>query len=216
MFIVNCSNSEYRQLSNGNIISPNNDEYVYFAKEGKYYIVGEQTFISHIRGQPKKLQHMGVSVNAGVYSCNNDPCLKILYRIRYDSEWYELYIKKELSKNNYTFEGCDAFGFIDDESKPDIKYFESNVTIKDEVEVKSFINDIKNNESSNLIKDQIYVLFSDYKYIGSLYGIYNDIPYLIFPGSICKDNLEKYYLAADNKVYEFNSKWLEKFMIIEE
>ena len=36
IIILSCSIDEYKQLGNGNIISPNKTEYTFLADEGKY------------------------------------------------------------------------------------------------------------------------------------------------------------------------------------
>jgi hypothetical protein len=223
---LSCSNNEYKQLRNGNIVSSDNIEYVFLAHERKYIILGERSFVSHIKWQSRKFQHLNGNINAGVYSCNHDPNLAILFRIKYNSEWSDIYIKKELSENNYSIEDCNSFknfdikrtisGYHRDENS----YFETDFGIKNDIDVKNFIEELIKNEIFNL-EDYNYsrTLFdertNDNRFIGYVYGLFQDIPYLALPGEIWINNDRLYYLVMDNRLFNISIDWLKKLGYIE-
>jgi hypothetical protein len=226
LFIIvigSCSTNEYRQLSNGNIISPNKTEYIFFANEGKYAVFGERTFISHIMFQPRKLKHMDGNTNTGIYSINNDPDLTILHRIKYNSEFYELYIRKELSQNDYIFENCNSFKFCETKNQFTGYYFltneylislESISGIDNDDEIKIFVEDIKNNEI-NTDEHILSILKNPFDtgnegFVGYIYGFFNEIPNLAFPGTVWIDDDGVYYLNMDKRMYKISIKWLKK------
>jgi hypothetical protein len=218
---LGCSANKYKQLRNGNIISPDNIEYVFLANEGKYIIFGERTFISHIKWQPKKLRHLNGKTDTGVYSCNHDPDLAILYRIKYNSEWSEIYIKKELAGNNYSFENCNAFKFLDTKSmftgyyQANIEYLEDVIGINNDIDIKNFIEEIKKNEIFTderyyFLKNPFDLTAGDNGFIGYIYGFFQNVPNLAFPGTIWINNDGLYYLVMDNRLFNINIDWLKK------
>jgi len=206
----------YRQLINGNIISPNGIKYTFLAYEGKYVIFGERTFISYIRWQPKRLRHMG-EIKTGVYSINNELELTVIYRIKFNSEFYELFIKNELANNNYSFENSNKIKFIDASSSfTDIKILELDSVISNENEIKLFMEHIKNNEIYtdnewlNFRRNPFNVMDGRKGLIAYIFGFFNDIPNIAFPGSIWLSDDGLYYLVMDRKLYNINVEWLEK------
>jgi hypothetical protein len=209
-------------LRNGNIISPDNIEYVFFAHERKYLIFGERSFISHIKWQPRKLQHLNGNIDAGVYSCNHDPNLAILHRVIYNSEWSEIYIKKELSGNNYSIENCNSFEkfginrTISGYHRVDIDCLETDIGIKNDTDVKKFIEDLKKNEIFNH-EDYKFsrTLFDNNGFIGYIYGLFQDIPYLALPGKIWIKDDGLYYLEMDDRLFTISIDWLKKIGYIE-
>jgi len=219
---LSCSNDEYRQLINGNIISPDKVEYVFLANEGKYIILGERNFISHIKWQPRKLQHLSGNTNAGVYSINNDSDLTLLYRIRYNSEWYELYIKKELSKYNYELENCNSFKFIDTGStfagyyRANIEYMNEDIGINNNIEIKEFIKYLNNNEIfdyeiRSIQRNPFNIMDQDNGFIGYIYGFFNEIENIAIGGTVWQNKDDKlFYLVMNRRLFLLNVEWLEK------
>jgi hypothetical protein len=189
--------------------------------EGKYIIFGRPAFISHIKWQPRKLQHLDGNTDAGVYSLDYDPNLTILYRIKYNSEWSQLYVKKELSENNYSFENCNKFKFFDAGNLfvgyywPDSDFLETDFGINNDSDINNFIGELKNNE---IFTDNIYYLLKnpfgepwDFNgFIGYIYGFFQDIPNLAFPGTVWKNNDGLYYLVMDNRLFAISIDWLNK------
>jgi hypothetical protein len=219
--ILLSSCNEYKQLRNGNIISPDKTEYTFFASEGKYFVFGERSFISHIRWQPKKLRHMGGNTDTGVYSFNNDPNLTLLQRVRFDSEWYEIYIKKELSENDYSFENCNLFKFVDTKNpriiahRLRLEYFQDIIGMYNDNDIKHFIEHIKNNEIFtdiiyNIRRNPFDEIDGDNGFIGYLFGFFEDIPYLVIPGTIWQKEDGTYWLIMDRRIFNISIDWLKK------
>jgi hypothetical protein len=219
-----CSHgeNEYRQNINGNIISPDGVEYVFLASETEYVTFGEYSFISYIKGQPRKLGHGDGNTDAGVYSVYNDPNLTILYRVNYNSEWSDYYIKKDLLKNNLSFENCCSFKFIKTENGwfdrywPDIYYLTSDVGIYEENIVNNFINDM---ESKKILDENYFSIFKsppgtlfndDFLFLGYIYGFFKNIPNLALPGEVYKGSDNLYYLTIKSNVYIIDINWLIK------
>jgi len=223
-FIIFSSCSGYRQSINGDIISPDKAGYAFLANEGKYVVFGERTFISHIRWELSK-SIMDSSINTGVYSINNDPDLTILYRVKSRSEWYELYIRKELSENDYSFENCNSFKFFDTGSsfagyhRASIEHIDMDIGIKDD-EIKHFLEDIKQNEVF------IFVIFSFSRnpfdqtarndgFVGYVYGFFDDLPNIAFPGTVWQNDDGLYYLVMNRRVFNINMEWLRRLGYVE-
>jgi hypothetical protein len=221
IIILSCSIDEYKQLKNGNIVSPNKTEYTFLADEGKYIVFGEKSFISHIRWQPRKLRHLDGNTDAGVYSCNNDPNLTILYRIKYNSEWSEIFIKKELSGKNYSLENCNSFKFFDTKNPfygyyfPSVDYLDVNIGISNNDDINEFLEEINNNEI--FMDKTIVILYNPFDimagnngFIGFVYGFFHDIPNLAFPGTVWINDDRQFYLVMDERVFNISINCLKK------
>ena len=217
-----CLNNEYRQLLNGNILSPDKTEYIYFAYEGKYIIFGEPNFISYIKWQPRKLQHGDGKTNAGVYSINDNADLNILYRIKYNSEWSELYIKKELSINNYELENCNYFIFIDTIT-PFIGYYDADIKsinkgfgINENIEIIKFMEYLNNNEIFDyeiwgLLRNPFHAIDRSDGFAGYIYGFFDEIKNIAIGGTVwLNKNDELFYLVMNRRLFLLNIEWLEK------
>jgi hypothetical protein len=209
-------------MRNGNIISPDKTEYTFLAGEEEYILFGERSFISHIRWQPRKLRHMNGDKDAGIYSINHDPDLVILYYLRYNSEFAYIYIKEELSKKGYSFEDCISFRFFDTKSaffgyyRANIEDLKTVIGIENDVDIKSFLENLKNGE---IFVDEYYINFLrnpfDAKagndgFIGYIYGFFQNIPYIAFPGTVWTKEDGLYYLVIDRRIFTISIDWLRK------
>ena len=221
IFLIGCSNQEYRQKRNGNILSPNNTEYVFLADEGQYIIFGERDFISHIMWQPRKLRHLDGNTNAGLYSVYNDPNYIILYRIKWNSEWSEIYIKKEFSELGYSYENCNFFGFFDTGDpfagyyRVSIEYLNPQIGISKNEDIYNFLEYLKNNEIkefeyTGLLRNPFTRNFEINGFVGYIYGFFDKIPNLAFPGIIWENDDGQYFLVIDRKMFSINIDWLRK------
>jgi hypothetical protein len=211
----------YWQSINGNIISPNGTKYTFLSNEGKYIVFGEKAFISHIRWQPRKLRHGDGNTNTGVYSINNDPDLIILYRIKFNSEWAELYIKNELSVNNYEINNFNSIKFADTGNtfvgyyRANTKYLNKNIGLYNINEIKEFIEYLNNNEIfdyeiRSIQRNPFNIMDQNKGFIGYIYGFFNDIPNIAIGGTIWLSDDELYYLIMDRRMFLMNSEWLKK------
>jgi hypothetical protein len=104
-------NGLFKELNNGNIISPDGTEYMFFANEGRIDTFGERVFLGKIQFENPKLKHLGGSWETGMYSCD-DSNLDILYRIEPNSEWGSYYRKINLPSIDLKPENCIRFEFI--------------------------------------------------------------------------------------------------------
>jgi hypothetical protein len=210
----------YRQWINGNIISPDGTIYTFLANEGKYAVFGEKTFISHIRWQPRKLRHLGGNINTGVYSINHDPNLTVLYRIKFYSEWSELYIKRELSSNKYEMENISSIKFVGSGStfpgyyRANPKYLVDTGLNNNETII--FFEYLNNNEIfdyeiRNNHRNPFNIMDRNNGFIGFLYGFFDDIPNIAIDGTIWLNNADGlYYLVMDRRMFLLNNEWLRK------
>ncbi|MDR1838997.1 MAG: hypothetical protein LBQ93_05355 [Treponema sp.] len=221
IILCSCQNNEYKQLINGHIVSPEKQEYIFLAHEGKYFIFGESSFISYIKWQPRKLHHLGGNTDTGVYSFNNDPNLTILRRVKFNSEWSEIYIKKELTEIDYSFKNCILFKFADTKSpliigsRSRLEYLEGTIGIYKADDIKYFLEYIKNNEINtneiyNYRRNPFDIMAGNDGFVGYIFGFFQYIPYLAFPGTVWQKDDETYCLIMDRKMYEINIDWLKK------
>ena len=199
---MNCSVNDYRELKNGNIVSPDNMEYTPLPI--KYMYSGKSSFLSHLR-------FWNTNQKADVYSLNLDPELTILWCSQAKSEYAGLYIKKEFWENNYSnysLENCHTFKFISKKTKH-AHYWEienhMEGTIDNDVEI--FINDIKKYEKT---QDYLGYFWSFDNYIGSIYGYFSNMPALVLCGSVYINDVGWYYLEIDDRIFKLSIDWLKK------
>jgi hypothetical protein len=217
-----CSVNDYKQLKNGNIMSPDKIEYIFLAGEEIYVLFGERSFVSHIMWQPRKLRHLGGNIDAGVYSINHDPNQTILRFLKYNSEFGYIYLKKELSGNNYSFTDCNSFKFFDTGStfagyyRANIEHLEVNIGIDKAEDVNNFVENIKSNEIYtnkkfiNFLINPFDVKAVNDGFIGYIYGFYQEIPNLAFPGTVWTKENGLYYLVMDRRIFNISIEWLRK------
>jgi hypothetical protein len=160
-------------------------------------------------------------INIGLYSLNNDPNLLICTYIRTD-EHYDVYIKKELSINNYSFEDCHSFKFIETKNHFHGYWGVNNEFLKGIIgldkanDVNNFIEDIKSNEINwddkfkYLLRDPYDITSGNKGFIGNIYGFFLDIPNLALPGTVWKEYDGLYYLVMGWKIYNISIEWLRK------
>jgi hypothetical protein len=201
-------------MPNSNIVSPNGIEYTRLAGEGKYFLSEKPSFIYHIKWQPRKLRHLNASTDAGVYSIGNDPDLAILYRVWFNSEFSEWYIRKDLSANNHSFEDIDTLKFIHAD-RSNSEYFNIMEETGNIIDAENFIRDIMKNE---IITDENYQYYrnpfdltaGNNGRIGYIFGFFHDIPNLAFPGAVWKDNDGQYYLIMDRRKFSISIELLKE------
>ena len=215
------ANKYFVELDSENIRAPNGIEYTFLANEGFIETFGECNFVGKFRWENAKLQHMGSSINTGMYSCDDD--LNILYRIRPDSEWRTYYRRKSLPKIELISEKCNRFEFI---HYKNIQYFRNNISpekrhmfcnegIKNIEEINLFLNDIKNGKSPQeaglyrMITKENGMLENCYL-IGNIYGYFENESNLAISYGVQSFNDLAYSIETDFGSYVLSVEWLEK------
>jgi hypothetical protein len=210
----------YAKLDSGNILAPDGTEYAFLAREGIIETFGDHRFIGKIKWEKSTLNHMGGSWETGMYSCENDLELNILYRIEPYSEWASYYRKISLPEIDLSLENCIRLEFIHNKEiksfennlSPDINHMSCNEGISDFEDIRKFLFDIRKQKTVGeaglyeLIKKPNGYLENCYL-LGYVYGYFKDEPNLAVSLTIWSFNDLTYSIDLDRMQYVFPEEW---------
>ncbi|MDR1232037.1 MAG: hypothetical protein LBK61_11650 [Spirochaetaceae bacterium] len=210
----------YTKLDNGNILASGGTGYAFFAREGIIETFGDHRFVGKIKREKSTLNHMGGSRMTGMYSCEKDPELNMLYRIEPYSEWASYYRKTFLPEIDLSLENCIRLEFIhykemkffENNHSPDIKHMFCDEGIRDFGDIRKFLFDIKKQKTVTeaglyeLIKKPDGYLENCYL-LGYIYGYFKDEPNLAVSLTIWSFNDIAYSIELDRRQYVFPEEW---------
>ena len=220
---ISCNgNKLFKILSNGNVVSPDGTEYVFFAGEGKVNTFGERNFLGKIQFENPKLYHLGGSRETGMFSCD-ESIFDILYRIRPDSEWGSFYRKANLPIIDLKIENCKRLEFI---HYKNIKFYENNISpeklhltcnegIINNDEIELFLTSLKKEKSPDeadlyeKIRKENGLLENCYL-LGYIYGYFDNDINLAIPYQIWSFNDLAYSIDTDFGKFVLPLEWLIK------
>ena len=106
--IVSCDADVdgFTETKDGTLVDAFGEEYVLFAHEGRLNYLGDLEFQGSVKGEQETLWHLGMAFQTGLFAVKNDDTKNILIRYKPNSEWYQIYRKKELKPFDISVDSC--------------------------------------------------------------------------------------------------------------
>lgn len=207
----------FTENDNYNLISPDGIEYYQLANEEfcDLSYIGELEFFASVEGEVPFSEHLDSYYRTGLFSIKTDETKDILIRYSPANEWYSIYRKVSLPKNEFKLENCTRLEMIFDIAygTDHSKHALCNYGITDKSEIKKFISDVHSQkftyteDSNNSTKsNNDWIAYEGCK----IFGTFENEPYLVISMTVCNYDNQTYSIMMDNEEYLLPDKWYEK------
>ena len=102
----------FTETENGNIISQAGVEYTFLASEGDLRHLGDLVFLGSIVGEDASFEHMGLTIQTGMYAIDGVKDRNILIRKIPNNEWYAIYIKASMPVFDCSLDNCIRLEYV--------------------------------------------------------------------------------------------------------
>ena len=203
------NNGQFTQLDNRNIIAPDGTEYVFLTLDPYVKFFGSIFFLGTIVDEEQTQSSSGRKV--GMYSIEGDTELTILMRIESTSDYWVLYRKASLPELNLSLDNCIRFELIEpnetrvtESYSPDIRHMSCNIGMVNPDDIKAFLADVRDQQTSREAGLYDHVLKPDGFYEnlstpGIVYGYFKDAVNLAIPLQVMSFNDKGYSIMLNDR-----------------
>lgn len=208
-----CSNStDYTELKNGNVVSPDGVEYTLIGTEPELYHLGTLTFAAGVKGEETYNHRLGKPSRNGMYSIAESATDDILIRKLPNSEWYSVYRKATRPPLDLSPERCVQLELFSSNDPFLLEVDHTNCAdgIRDPAVIAEFFADVFSGESPE--EAGLYDGNPEnYKGCGVVYAFFEDEPGLLLPMFVRSFNDQAYavYVPIEGRSYVLPMEWMD-------
>lgn len=201
----------------GNLVSEQGVEYAFLANESVLYYLGDWEFVGRVQGEEETYQHLGLTIQTGMFAIQNAENDNILIRRIPDNEWFAVYRKTALPAFDFTPENCVRLEFVPGNGFcwEDAPHATCGDGITDQAEISAFLSEIRMQDDPrkaglyDLAKNPDGTLENSY-ICGAIYGFFEEEPNLVIRMMVTSYNDLAYSVSLDGREYVLPAQWLQK------
>jgi hypothetical protein len=226
LFLCGCAadriygdDAAFVKLENGDFRDALGTEYTCLAIEGKLCYLGELEFVGGVQGEKVSFQHLGLSLQTGMFAIKKGKSDSVLIRYAPHNEFYSIYRKADLPEFDYSVENCVRLEWNKGTSncEKDAVHKDCRGGITDQEKIAAFLSEIRKQQDPREAGLYDLVTKPDGMYencylAGEIYGFFEEEPDLAIMMEVYSFNDLAYSVSIEEKDYVFPEEWRQEFL----